>query len=187
MAFLAPIVIPLLVGSAIVGGVAAIQQGRFQAKVAKQNAALARAAGEKNAKLAIAQSRAEEVRRRRLGVQQLGRARAFIGARGLLVEGSPLDFLAEQAAVIEEESLLIRFGGKLRAQSLLFGAALESRRQEAFGTLARSRGISQGIASFGQAFGFASLLGPGGGGTAPVVGNIGGPGGGPSFGGVAFA
>ena len=113
--------------------------------------------GEKNAKLAIAQASAEEARRRREGARQLGKAVAFIGARGLLIEGSPLDFLAEQAAEIEEESLLIRFGGKTRAQSLLFGAALESRRQEAFGTLAQSRGFSNAIGSFGQA---ASLLIP---------------------------
>lgn len=157
MATLAVVVAIASAGAAVVGGISAIQQGRFQNKIAKQNADLARAAGEKNARLALGQSRAEEARKRREGLRRLGLTRAIIAARGITVEGSPLDLLAEEAAVIEEDALLIRFGGEVQAQSLLFGAAVSAREQLISGRLASARGIGQGIALFGAAG--ASLLG----------------------------
>lgn len=97
-----------------------------------------------------------------MGQRQLGRTRATIAARGVTLEGSPLDFLADQAMEIEEEALLIRFGGESKAQSFLFGAQQQVQLHNANASLARARGISTAISSFGRAAGQFSELGSAG-------------------------
>lgn len=122
----------------------AIQQGRAAAKVGRQNA-----------KLALARSALEEARFRREGRRRLARIRTSIATRGLTVEGSPLAILGDQAAEIEENAMLIRFGGDV-----------EAARARTRGDFARSASFGQAISLFGSAAGSAveglSLLDGGG-------------------------
>lgn len=145
---MATIVAIAAIGAAGVGAVSSIQQGRAAKRV-----------GEQNAQLALGRAKLEEARFRRDQRRRLGRIRAGIGARGITVEGSPLALLADQAAEIEEDALLIRFGGDV--------AAAEARTR---GSFAKAAGISRGLSLLGTAAGFAGQAGEslldGGGSTA---------------------
>ncbi len=98
-------------GAAVVGGLAAFQQSRFQAAVASANA-----------KAAKQQAQAEEIRLRRDRVRRIAATRAAFGAAGVALAGTPLDVLAEQALEAEEDALLTRFGGRVRARAFRFQA-----------------------------------------------------------------
>lgn len=96
----------------------AVKQSELQAELADRAA--------KQAKLNAA---AEERRLRRQQAREMGAARAFIGASGTQMLGSPLDVLADQAMEAEENALLVRFGGMQRAAG--FEAEGAFRRSEA--------------------------------------------------------
>lgn len=125
-------IIGTLVGGVgqILGGVAALQQGRFAAEVARANAQAARQ-----------QAAAEEIRVRRERVRRIGATRAAFGAAGVTLEGSPLDVLAEQALEAEEDALLVRFGGRVRARQ--FG--LEATLAQQAGTAGLFGGLAGGL------------------------------------------
>lgn len=111
-------------GSAL-QGVSSIAQGLFARRLSKQNAVAAEQ-----------QAAAEETRSRRTSARRLGRIRAAFGASGGTFEGSPIDVLADQAAEDEEDTLLIRFGGRVRARQARISGRIESQRHftAAFGS-----------------------------------------------------
>lgn len=123
-------------GASVLGGIAAQQQASFQAKIARQNAEIARQRGEAES------VRIERDRRRRLGL-----LRASIGAAGLQPTGSPLDLLAEEAMEAEEARLMA-----------LFGAEGVARQEEINARTARLRGQAGLVGGIGRGVG-TSLLG----------------------------
>jgi hypothetical protein len=102
----------LMVGSTIMGGVSAIQQGNAQAAASNYNAQVS----EMNATLADRRARdailrgQEEEQRKRMEIGQLqGRQRAAMAANGVdLSFGSPLDTLVDTAIMGELDALTIR-------------------------------------------------------------------------------
>ncbi|MCH8197034.1 MAG: hypothetical protein IH904_03025 [Proteobacteria bacterium] len=98
-------------------GIAAERAGEFQARVAAQNARIARERAE-----------VEEGEKRRENVRILAAQRAFVSKAGVQLEGTPLLVQQETAAEGEFDALTVRFGGKLsesrelaRAQAARFG------------------------------------------------------------------
>lgn len=119
-----------------------IQQGRYQAAVARNNARLAGMQAEdaeRRGKIA------EQQQRRRTGLT-LGTQRAALGGQGTaLDEGSPLDILGDTAATGELDALTIRSNAGREAWGL---------RARAGNFLAQSRLAAPGFIGTG-----ASLLG----------------------------
>lgn len=107
---------------ALTQGLAGFQQARFQQAVAKRNEAAARD-----------QAAAEEERFRRDRQRRIGATRAAFAASGTRVEGSPLEVLADQAMIAEEDALLIRHGGEIRAGEQALRAKVAG--QQAAGSL----------------------------------------------------
>ena len=107
----------LSAAGSIAGGVAAKRQSDFESDVLKQNAI---AEQERSA--------AEEQRLRRDQSKQAGRTRAAFGASGVRLEGTPLDVLADDAMIAEENALLTRFGGDTRAAGLRAQSSAAKRR-----------------------------------------------------------
>lgn len=102
----------LMIGSTVMGGVSAIQQGQAQAaamnynaQVAEMNATLA----DRAAKDALRRGAAEE-QQKRMEISALqGRQRAAMAANGVdLTFGSPLDTLVDTAVMGELDALTIR-------------------------------------------------------------------------------
>lgn len=110
-------------------GISSIGQGLFAMHMAN-----------KNAKAAEQQAAAEEVRFRRSSARRMGKIRAAFGASGGTFEGSPIDVLADLAAEEEEDALLIRFGGAVRAREFRVGGKLKFARHatEAFGSFLKA-------------------------------------------------
>lgn len=84
----------------------------FQTVVAVRSAEMQERIAKNNAIQASLNATAEERRLRRQQSRQMGAARAFFGASGTTLQGSPLDILADQAMEAEENALLVRFGGE---------------------------------------------------------------------------
>ena len=101
-----------------------------------------------NARLALLEGSVEEARRRRLGAVALGEARTAIGASGVRPEGSPLAFLASQAAELERNAMTARISGQAEAalqRSKALSAAEAGKRLRAatlFGGLASAAGYA---------------------------------------------
>lgn len=163
------VAIPLAIIGTGLQAIGAIQQGQAASDAAKFNQRVF----EQNAVAARQRAAAEAEDSRRRTARLLGRQRAGIGARGLAVEGSPLELLSDTAAEGELEARRIIDAGELEARGFTQRAALA--RAEA--SSARREGI------FG-AFGAASnllFLGPflsGGGSPTETLGRRG-PGAGP--------
>lgn len=85
----------------VMGAIQSANQAKFQADIA-----------DRNAQAAKFQAEAEEGRFRRTAFRQMGATRAAFGAAGTTLGGSALDVLADQAMELEENALLIRYGGK---------------------------------------------------------------------------
>ncbi len=135
------------VGS-VVQGIQARQQARFQERVARQNAEIAIAIGERNAKAAIIQAAAEEERFRLIRRRQISAARAAFGSAGVQVEGTPLEVLADQARMAEQDALLVRHQGTVAAENARLGALLDARRSTITAIGARQRGQQALVAGF---------------------------------------
>jgi hypothetical protein len=97
----------LAAGSAIVGAVGAIQQGKAQQSMANYNADVAERAAE-NAKVAAA---FEESAQRSRADKFRSTQRALFAKSGVTQEGSPLLVEADTAAQAEQDALAIRFSG----------------------------------------------------------------------------
>lgn len=129
--------------STVVGGVSSITQSRSQAEAIRQ-------AGAYNARAALIEASVAEERLRRTQDRQLARLRASIAGRGGTLSGSPLEILADQVAEAEENALLVRYQGRIRAQQAAFGSQTQA-------TFVESRGLAEGLGSFGR--GAGTILG----------------------------
>ena len=102
----------LTIGSTIMGGIGAIQQGNAQAAAADYNAKVA----DMNAKIAERQSRdavergaMEEQQQRMKTAQIIGQQKAAMAANGVDIKfGSPLETLVDTATMGELDALTIR-------------------------------------------------------------------------------
>jgi hypothetical protein len=109
------------VGSTVLQAAGSIQQGQAARSAANYNAQVA----ENNAAAARAQA-AENARRQRvMNKKALGSIRAGYGASGVTLEGSPLDVLEESAMNAELDALSIEHAGLVRALGFQNDAALE--------------------------------------------------------------
>lgn len=145
----------------VLGGIASRQQAQFQSAVARSNAIAAQQ-----------QAAAEEVRFRRERARRMGATRAAFGAAGVSMEGTPLDILAEQALIAEEDALLIRFGGQQRAREQRLQAQLFE--QEGQGALVG--GILKGGSTILTSGLFQPSVAPSGAAPSPfVMANTAGP------------
>ncbi len=107
--------------TSVIGGIAANNQARFQSDVAKQNAQLAQQ-----------RAAAEAERTRRDTQRRLGATKTAFGASGVTLAGSPVEVLADQAAVGEEDAQLDLFGGAVQSrQELVNAKAARSQGQQA--------------------------------------------------------
>lgn len=79
-------------------------------------------AEEANADFARASARSDEKRLRRDRRRRLGATRAAFGAAGITAEGTPMDILAEEASLAEEDALLVRASGELREREFRIAA-----------------------------------------------------------------
>ena len=102
----------LMIGSTVMGGMGAIQQGNaaaasasYNAKVADMNAKLS----ERQARDAVERGSMEEQQQRMKTSQTIGQQRAAMAANGVdLKFGSPLDMLVDTATMGELDALTIR-------------------------------------------------------------------------------
>lgn len=106
--------LPLLftIGSAVIGAVGAIQQGKATAAAANHNAQVA----EQNAKTAREMAQADVEAKARDQQRHFGAMRAAYGANGLAFEGSALDVFEDQLYDAELDKRLISYKGELRAR-----------------------------------------------------------------------
>lgn len=145
----------MLIGSTVMGGMGAIQQGNAQAASAQYNAQVA----DMNAKLAERQARdvvergqVEEQQQRAKTAAIMGQQKAAMAANGVdLKFGSPLDTLVDTATMGELDALTIRANtyreerdtrqqaANLRGQSGMYRAEAKSAKTggylNAFGTI----------------------------------------------------
>lgn len=90
-------------------------------------------AEEANADYAREAAKAEEQRLRRDRSRRIGATAAAFGAAGVTFQGTPMDVLADEAALAEEDALLVRAGGELREREFRIGA--DRARSKAVGSL----------------------------------------------------
>jgi len=158
MGFLAPIAMPLMIASSVLGafgsitsGIAAGQAGKAQQKAANQAASLQRRQGAINA-----------MQTRREGARFAGEQLAAIAGSGIdIAEGSPLELMADTQREIDWRAATTRFEAESGAVSL-----------ENQGRLAKWEGNVRKSAAFGKAAGqlFGGLGGIGGGlGSDPLA------------------
>ena len=102
----------LTIGSTIMGGVGAIQQGQSQAKAARYNAQVAdmnARMSDRAAKDALERGALEEQKQRQKTAQLMGQQTAAMAANGVDIGfGSPLDLLVDTATLGELDALTIR-------------------------------------------------------------------------------
>lgn len=139
-----PLVAGIVAGvGSLITGVAAIQMGNAQAEAYEQTAAY-------NARVAQMEATINENRLRREQIRRQARLRASIAGRGITLEGSPLEIMADSAAEAEEEALLVRYMGSQRASQILYEGQTSA-------NFAKSEGVAKGLGAFGQ--GFGTILG----------------------------
>lgn len=129
------LVTALMIGSTVMGGVSAIQQGnataaagRYNAQVSEMNAKIA----DSNARDALERGKIEEQNKRREIAMLSGKQRAAMAANGVdLTFGSPLDTLVDTAMLGELDALTIRsnaareaYGYKVNATNARADASL---------------------------------------------------------------
>lgn len=106
------LVTALTIGSTLMGGAGAIQQGQAQAASARYNAQVAEMnarMADRAAKDALERGKLEEQKQREKTAQIIGQQRAGMAANGLdLSFGSPLDTLVDTATLGELDALTIR-------------------------------------------------------------------------------
>ena len=151
-----PITIALVLGAAgaVSSGVSGFQQGKFNQRVAQQQAKAARQAQEFN-----------EVNQRRQFAQLQGRNRARVATSGIEFSGSPLEVAIENEFQFESEIAAQRFNTLVGAQQSL-----------AQGELARFKGTSDLLGGLlqGGSFAAAGFSELGGATSGDLLGNTGG-------------
>lgn len=156
------------IGSGVLGAVGAVQQGQAMAAAERHNADVAGMNAVAAREAAAEGARQSERRNRRL----LATTRARTAASGLMMEGSPLEVLADNAAEAELERLTILHGGETRARQFEGESSFRRSRAGAFATAGLLSGASSLVRTAGQAW---SVRGPA---TSAQVAGGGVPGGG---------
>lgn len=100
------------IASSAASAMGSMQQAQQQAALSRYNAQSMRNAAE-SARL---RAKASSDRRERELKKAAARNIANFGASGIDMAGSPVEFLADQAAEAELDTLLIEYGGELEAQ-----------------------------------------------------------------------
>ena len=112
----------------------AIQQGQWEKDLADKNADIA----EENARIEAASEQRDVLK-------AMGASEAAIGASGVSFLGTPLDILAEQAAIGKERVLLVKRGGQIQSRDYGIRGLAAKRKGE--------------LDALGTATGYASTLG----------------------------
>lgn len=132
-------------GSQVLGGIAAKNQGDYEAAVARNNAVMAKQ-----------QSQLEAERTRKDTMRRLGAQKTAFGASGVTLSGSALDVASDSAFVGEQDAQLILYGGDVRQTQFLHDAGAAKIRGNQ--GLIAGLGGAAGTAMTG-AVGFKSLFG----------------------------
>lgn len=110
----------MLAGTAL-SAMGAMSQANARVASSEFNAQI----NQRNATIATQQATAEAARVARQGELSLGRQRAALGASGLTVEDSALDFLADSAAQAQLDIETVKYRGTLEAMGYHENAALD--------------------------------------------------------------
>ena len=123
------VIYALMAVATATSAVAAVQQGQAQAdaadaqsKAAEYNAQVSR----QNARNAILQASAQEDQIRRENAYKLGELRGSLLEAGIGSSGTAESVLNSSVRNTELDALNVRYGGQLKANSLLTGANLDS-------------------------------------------------------------
>jgi hypothetical protein len=116
----------IAIGSTVAGAL-------FQKRATRQDAAAIKDAAEFNARQALQAGAEEEARRRRLARRTLSSQRVAFAKAGVVLEGSPLELLAQNAAELERDAVNEGIAARQTA-------ALERFRGESAEEVARRRG-----------------------------------------------
>lgn len=143
----APMMVLGLVGTAV-SAMGAMAQANAAAAAANYNAEIA----ERNAQAARISAASEAAAVKRKTDRQLGTARAAIGASGVTVEGTPLDVLAETAALGETDRQMVLWKGE--NQAVGYESEAELNRMQA--SSARTAGMFGAASSLLTGFGRAA-------------------------------
>lgn len=127
---------------AVAGGIQANQTAKYNAKILDQQA---------RDEIAAASSESNSIRRR--AAQETGSQVASVAGSGLLLEGSPADVIAQNAAEMELDAMTALWSGQARATGLNNAARMA--RYE--GRQAMTNGIISGVSSL--AMGAANTFG----------------------------
>ncbi len=123
----------LSVGGSILGGISAMQQGNYQASVARQNASIA----EENARRAVDRAQIQQQDTDRETAALIGTQESLQGASGLLVTGRSQMLTRKAAAEIgRQDALNVRQAGEVEA----YGYKNEAASQIASASMARATG-----------------------------------------------
>lgn len=115
------------VGGSLLEAKSAVEEGEAYAKAAQYNA-----------RASLEEGYGEELKRRRLGAQELGRERVAYAKAGVRTDvGSPLDVLASNAAEIERGALEARLAGLSQARLSHWSAeeAIRGARKKSYAAL----------------------------------------------------
>lgn len=114
--------ISMLIAGAATQTVGSLIQGESQAQSSEYNAAIAR----QNAVIAQQQGEAASQAQQRDSARQIGRMKAAYGASGVQLDsGSPLDVLADSAAMATLDNLTVKYNYALKAAGLQSQAAID--------------------------------------------------------------
>jgi len=145
-------------------GASNTQAAEYKANVAQQNALIAQQQGE-----AAFQAQQRDAAR------QIGRMTAQYGASGVQTDGgSPLDVLANSAAMATFDGLTLKYNYALRAAGFENQSSLDTAEAKSATTSALLSAAATGIKGYGMSMGFggSSVPGLGAGGAAPMDAGI---------------
>ena len=155
----------LMIGSTVMGGVGAIQQGNAQAASAKYNAQVAdmnSKLAQKSARDAVARGQIEEQQQRAKTSALIGQKRVAMAANGVDMKfGSPLDDLIDTATMGELDALTIRSNTYREERDI---------RQQGLNSSAQA-GLYRAEAKSAKTGGFLNAFGTVLGGAADAYGN----------------
>lgn len=100
----------------MIGVGAPLAGGYLQAQGLRRQGEAQASAAEYNADLALLEGRTEAARRRRTGSAEVTRERVALANSGLRLEGSPLQFLARQAAEVERDAVNVELAARRTAR-----------------------------------------------------------------------
>lgn len=93
------------IGGSVLGAKGSVEDAEAEAKATEYNSALQ-----------LRESRIEEARRRRIARRELSSQRVAFAKSGVLLEGSPLELLADNAAEFERDSIEVGISARSTAE-----------------------------------------------------------------------